>query len=112
MTHHYNLRSLRTRWRLSQDDLAQLLGVSQGRVSRLELGEENPSLAIAFGLQVIFGFQPRAYFAKAYAAIEEAVLTRAAPLERAASGRQDFASVKQRHLFNAMMQRATNRDTQ
>lgn len=93
---------------LSQGEVAQLLDVHQGRVSRYENGDEYPPLLIALGMQVIFGRAPKSCFAAAYADIEERVITRAAAFERMLADKRDFASTKKRQLLNAMMERATS----
>lgn len=107
--HNTYLRRLRCRWMLSQDELAELLNVSQGRISRYENGEEHPTLSVVLALQVVFGRSPRALMEALYESVEEAVVGRAAGFERRLAGRKDFASVKKQHLLSAMMQRATKR---
>jgi transcriptional regulator with XRE-family HTH domain len=92
---------------LSQDELAELLDISQGRISRYENGEEYPTLAVVLALQVVFGRSPRSLVEALYESVEEAVMGRAAALELRLVGKKDFASVKKRHLLSAMMQRAT-----
>ncbi|MEG3148179.1 helix-turn-helix domain-containing protein [Sphingomonas sp. RT2P30] len=105
------MRRIRNRWMLSQEELADLLNINQARVSRYEKGEEYPSLAVALGLQVIFGRSPKSCFAAVYTFVEDGVITRAAALHRTLSGRRDPASAKKRHLLDAMMDRATRGDT-
>ena len=94
---------------LSQDELAELLDVSQGRVSRYENGEEHPALSVVLALQVIFGRSPRTLMAALYESVEEAVVGRAAAFERRLAGKRDYGSVRKQHLLSAMMQRATKR---
>ena len=106
--HNTYLRRLRLRWMISQGELADLLDVSQGRVSRYESGEEYPTLAAVLALQVIFGRTPRSFVSDLYSTVEEGVIRRAAELEQSLAGKRDFASAKKRHLLSAMMQRATN----
>ncbi|GAA4815220.1 hypothetical protein GCM10023232_08630 [Sphingosinicella ginsenosidimutans] len=105
--HNIYLRRLRTRWSLSQEELAELLGVAQGRISRYERGDEHPTLPVVFALQVIFGRSPRNLVSRLYASVEEAVMRRAVVLERKVAGKKDYASVKKQHLLRAMMARAT-----
>lgn len=107
--HNTYLRQLRCRWSLSQDELAELLDVSQGRISRYEKGEEYPTLSVVLALQVVFGRSSRSLMAALYESVEEAVVGRAAAFERRLSGKKDYASVKKQHLLSAMMQRATKR---
>lgn len=111
MPHNLFLKKLRVRWALSQDELADLLGVHQSSVSRYELGAEHPPLATALALQVIFGRLPHRTFFALYTVVEEQVMTRAAQLERSIHDRRDPASAKKRHLLDSMMARATNRDS-
>jgi len=92
---------------LSQEELADLLNINQGRVSRYEKGVEFPSLAVALGLQVIFGRSPRSFFSAVYTHVEDGVITRAAPLHTALIGKRDPVSNKKRQLLDAMMARAT-----
>lgn len=103
------LRQLRAKWFLSQEELAELLNVDQGRISRYERAEECPTLAVALAFQVVFGPGPRTLFRSAYSSVEEAVMGRAAELERKLAGRNDFSSAKKRQLLEGMMERATNR---
>lgn len=110
MPYHAFLRSLRTRWALSQEDVGELLDVSQARISRYEKGEESPTLHAALGLQVIFGPSPRKLFPYAYTAIEEAVVRRAADLELRLINKTDSASMRKRELLAGMMERATKPD--
>lgn len=108
MSHPRNLRGLRARWCLSQDELADLLGIDRTRISRYEQNEEMPSFATALGLQVIFNEPSRRLFHRAYDLVEEAVMQRAAELERSLGDRDDYASVQKRHLLQGMVARATN----
>ena len=96
----------RRRWALNQEELAHLLGISQSVLSRCEKGESQPDASVALGLQVIFGFSPRALFPDFYRKIEEVVMMRAAAMDRTlASGRDGTTQVKRR-LLKAMMLRA------
>ncbi|MDQ2773901.1 MAG: helix-turn-helix transcriptional regulator [Acidobacteriota bacterium] len=60
-----SLRILRAERRLSQGDLAQVLGVSRQTVNALETGRYDPSLPLAFKIAGYFGksieqiFEPR-----------------------------------------------------
>src|SRR5262245_41727588 len=110
MSHNLFLKKLRVRWALSQDELADLLGVYQSSVSRYEQGAEYPPLPVALAFQVIFGRLPNRTFSALYATVEERVITRAARLERAMRGRRDPASEKKRHLLRSMMARAISND--
>jgi transcriptional regulator with XRE-family HTH domain len=109
MPHNTYLRRLRGRWMLSQGELAELLDISQERVSRYENGGEYPSLSVALAYQVVFGRAPRTCFFAIYTAVEEAVITRAAVLDRTITGKRDAISRKKRQLLEGMMERATSR---
>jgi len=109
MPQNIYLRRHRVRSMLSQDEVAELLGVSQSRVSRYEKGEESPTLGVSFALQVVFGRCPTKFFPMAYSAIEDAVMARAAALERQLADKRDYLSVRKRHHLEGMMARATKR---
>jgi DNA-binding XRE family transcriptional regulator len=69
------LPALRKRWALTQGELAQLLGnVSHHHVSCLELEQKEPSMAVLFGLELIFGQHPKEIFVKFFDAVEEEVV--------------------------------------
>lgn len=106
MSYNAFLRRLRVRWMLSQAELAELLDISQARISRYETGEEHPTLGVALGLQVIFGRGPRSVFNHLYLSVEDATMRRAAELERRLAGRSDFASKKKHQLLEGMAARA------
>ncbi|MBV9929994.1 MAG: helix-turn-helix domain-containing protein, partial [Alphaproteobacteria bacterium] len=89
-------------------ELAELLDVSQGRVSRYEKGEEHPTLSAALGLQIIFGPEPRRLFPRVYSAIEDAVMRRAAELDLRWGDRNDPVTRRKRQLFADMVARAGN----
>jgi len=110
MPYNAYLRQLRVKWMLSQGELAELLDISQARISRYEKGEEYPTFSVALALQVIFGKCPKSIFSHLYSIVEEAVMGRTAEFERRLINRSDFPSMKKRQLFEAMMGRATNRD--
>lgn len=86
-----------------------MLGITRTRISRYEKNEEFPAFSTALGLQVIFDQQPRLTFPRLYDQIEEAVMQRAAELERALDGLHDYQSARKRQLLDAMMARATSR---
>jgi predicted transcriptional regulator len=110
MSHNANLRGLRARWCLSQDELADLLGIDRTRISRYEKSVEAPTLSTALGLQIIFDEQPRRLFQWLHAVVEDGIMQRAAELERSLDGLDDYGSTRKRHLLDAMMARATNRE--
>jgi len=95
---------------LSQEELADLLGVNQTRISRYEQNEEAPALSSLLGLQVIFDRAPRTMFQEVYDLVEEAVMRRAAEFERRLADKRDHASTRKRQLLEGMMARATKRE--
>lgn len=56
-----------TQWRnsqepkLSQEDLAKLIGVSRWYVNRLEVGATTPSFTLAMKIEALTGVQPSAF---------------------------------------------------
>ena len=49
------IRELRLRDRLSQEELAQRVGVRRETIGNLENGKYNPSLALAWHIAAVFG---------------------------------------------------------
>lgn len=71
------LRVYRRRWGLSQDELATLLGYKTGAViSRLERDGRQPSLEVAYALEIIFGTAPIELFPGLHAKVKKAVIAR------------------------------------
>jgi transcriptional regulator with XRE-family HTH domain len=103
------LKQLRERNKLSQTELAELLNVSQARVSRYESGEEYPQLPAALGYYAVFGKVLPTCFADLYDSIEHTVLRKCAALERAIDGRSDHSSIAKRALLGRIVERAVNR---
>lgn len=110
MSHHTYVRRNRLRWALSQEELAALLGVSQSIISRCETPGYVPDVKVALGLQVVFGHSPRAIFPSLYASVEEAVMAKAADLDRSLGRKRDHASDTKRRLLTGMAHRARNND--
>jgi transcriptional regulator with XRE-family HTH domain len=106
MPHHTSVRRNRLRWALSQAELAELLGVSQSIVSRVEAGDTVPDLQVSLSLQVVFGQSPRALFPALYGAVENRVMANAAELDRTLGAKRDHASEAKRRLLTGMAHRA------
>lgn len=105
--HHNYVRRNRKRHALSADELAALLGGnSHSFIARIERGIREPAFDTALGLQVIFGFAPAELFPDLFARIEDAVMARAADLNRSLEGKVDPASEAKRRLLFAMIERA------
>ena len=107
MSHPRTVRLARRSSALTQDELADLLAITQTTISRLEDKNESTTLETALGLQVIFDTEPRSFFAKLYERVEEAVMTRAADLDVKIRDKYDSKSRKKQALLNIMVKRAT-----
>jgi transcriptional regulator with XRE-family HTH domain len=85
MTHEFTheMRAHRRAYRLHQDELAHLLGVTPTMIHRMEKGAraQLADVEAILGLEVVFGKSPSQIFTAFYAAVEEAVIRRAAALE-------------------------------
>ena len=55
MNLHTRIRELRARDRLSQEELAQKVGVRRETIGNLENGRYNPSLKLAMDIAKVFG---------------------------------------------------------
>ena len=55
MSLHTKIRELRLRDRLSQEELAQRVGVRRETIGNLENGKYNPSLKLAMDIAHVFG---------------------------------------------------------
>ena len=55
MSLHTRIRELRARDRLSQEELAQRVGVRRETIGNLENGRYNPSLKLAMDIAHVFG---------------------------------------------------------
>ena len=56
------IREFRARDRLSQDDLAQKVGVRRETIGHLENGRYNPSLKLAMDIAAVFGLRVEELF--------------------------------------------------
>ena len=104
------VRSYRKHYALTQDELADLLALSQTAVSRLEDDPGTGSLDTALALQVLFGLQPGVVFRRLYLRVEEAVMARAARLDRKLRGKTDPDSMRKQQLLADMVDRARPAD--
>jgi hypothetical protein len=101
------VRAHRTRWALSSEDLARLLGRNASMVCRLEKCGQMPSSRAALGCQVIFGVTPKDMFPRHYEEVEEMIMARAARLHQQLEDKADRKSALKRELLEDMMRRAT-----
>ena len=100
------VRAQRKHWALSQNELARLLNRSPARLSRYESGEDPPDLETVLGLQVVFGAPARRFFPTLYSVTEEAIMRRAAELDKRLVGKIGYTADRQRRLLKGMALRA------
>ena len=93
---------------LSQRDLAVLLHVSPQTVSALEADRRDPSLAIAFGIELVFGHPARTVFTGHYDKLENKLMRRAATLFEEMETKHDSVSKSKREFLLKMIERGTS----
>ena len=103
----YPLRIHRKRWALSQQELADLLGLSRTTITRLENESESTRLVTAFGLMVVFGIKTEVMQKNLYTQVEDAVMRNAAALDEKLRGKTDAKSLRKIELLSDMVRRAT-----
>lgn len=110
MSHVHSVVLNRKRWALSQGELADLLGVSQAHVSRIEEGEsaKTTKLETVLALQIIFDRSPRSLFPGIYDAVEELVIRRGVKLDTSLRQKHDPDSMKKKQLLTIMVKRAAS----
>lgn len=101
---HY-LRTVRLAAGLSQTELAGLLGVSEDVVSNVERERTEPTIAVMFGLWLIFGKAPAELFPDLCERILDGVAARAVALDESLRDRDDAAARKKIALLRAMSDR-------
>lgn len=101
---------LRRKHALTQTELADLIGISQTSVGRLEAGDsgtvEHLRLRAAFGLQVVFGRKPERLFGDLFIDVEDSVMRRATVLDAALEGQTGRTVEHKRALLADMVRRA------
>lgn len=100
------VRRLRKSLRFTQRELAELLGVGQGAVSRIEAGGM-PEADHVFALNILFDQSPPALFAGRYEVVGDALAGRAAELERKLQAKRSRASSHKRQWLREMIGRIT-----
>lgn len=100
------VRQARKHHSLTQEELAHLLGLYQGSISRLESGESPPDLETALSLQIIFGRSLHDLFPILFDRIEDAVMRRGATLDQRLSERPTLNVGAKRRLLKGMVLRA------
>jgi ribosome-binding protein aMBF1 (putative translation factor) len=109
--HNLNyVRGHRSRWGLSAEELARLLGRDPSIISRLERGRQTPGGKIALGLEVVFGVSPRDLFPGIHEQVEDTVMARAARLHDQLEGKVDRRSLQKRKLLEEMIKRAAGNE--
>lgn len=58
----HSLIAARKDKRLNQEQVAKIVGVSQGNISRYESGEQIPTLPVAFKIAELYGCDVKALF--------------------------------------------------
>lgn len=106
MITHTSVRRYRKSARLSQYELAELLGVGQSSISRIEMGGL-PEPDVLLGLHVLFPEGLSALFPDHVQQIAEETVTRAAELHRRLEDVRDRASLRKRAWLNELMTRVT-----
>src|SRR4051812_41658922 len=99
MKHLTRVRQARKHHSLTQGELAHLLGIYQGNISRLESGATPPDIETAFSLQVIFGLSPHDLFPALFDKIEDTVMRRGAVLDRRLSDHPNLNVSAKRRLL-------------
>lgn len=108
MTHTFELRLLRRAHQLKQDELAHLLGVTPTMITRMEQGAKAQlaDLEAMLGLEIIFGKSLSQILASLHAVVEDAVMRRAAELEKVWRTVNDAGCKAKLALLDDMMSRA------
>ena len=104
------VRTHRERHALTVDELGHLTGHASSGITKIESGDRMPTLAVALGLQVIFGLAPREMFPDFFGCIEEAVMRRTAALYDEIEDRSDRRSAAKCALFDSMPGRSGTDD--
>ena len=103
MRHPNRLGSLRKQWKLSHEELANLLGYRfKSAICRVEADERPPTIQFALACEVVFGECPRKIFPALYAAIEEDVMRHAAKLDTALQHDYSHGANVKRSLLSEM----------
>lgn len=103
---HTSVRRFRKAAQLAQHELAELLGIDQSRVSRIEAGEL-PEAAVVLGLQALFDHSPQHLFSGHYQSTAEEIVGRAAALDLRLQRQHSSAFKQKRAWLRAMMNRVT-----
>lgn len=100
-----SLRAFRTYYDLTQDELAELLAISQAAVSRLECDPEGGPLETAFAIEILCGLPSRDVFRRLYQSVGEQLMIRAVEFDRAIRGKTDAKSLRLQDLLTEIVKR-------
>ena len=104
MQTHTSVRRLRKAARLAQHEVAELLGVGQSTVSRIEAGDL-PETSQVFGLQILFDVGPHHIFEGRFLAMAEEIVRKAAEMDQRLQRRGAPAHGRTRTWLREMMNR-------
>lgn len=105
------VRTYRQRHCFTEDELAFLVcHRSHTRISRIELGNAVPNLAVGLALERLFGQRPRDMFPDLYEAVEDELMRRAKSFLDDLEGRNDRRSQAKRSLLESLAASGANDD--
>jgi len=90
---------------LTQDEFAFVVGVSDGQMSRFELGDQAPSGTVIVGSHIVFGAWADVAFVDFYVARESAVLENVRYLSRHLSRRSDPPAIEKVAFLSAVLEK-------
>lgn len=94
--------------RLTQPELAGLLGITESALSKFETQALAPTKNLILGVEVIFGKPARAAFPAIYAQTERNIMRRAAAFSTRLEHQDDDAANAKRRLLSEMVERSEN----
>jgi len=100
------LRTLRMQWRLTQPELAALLGVTESALSKVETQARAPTKNLLLGVEVIFGQSAHETFPALYAQTERNIMRRAAAFSKRLELENDDSTNTKRLLLSEMIERS------
>jgi transcriptional regulator with XRE-family HTH domain len=99
------LRTLRKRHQLSQPELALLLSLTSGGLSKIENSSRSPGVRVVLGAEVVFGEASRDLFPALYRSVEEQVRSQGRLLYERLEAQGDAAAREKLALLVAMIER-------
>ena len=104
------LASLRKAWALTQDELALLLNVKRGVVSRIELGADCIIIEVALKLKAVFGRSISDIFPQVETLAHEEVAAGFAEFSLRVEGAEGAVADRKRQLLSEFMSRVPEAD--